>query len=84
MGATTPAAMEPPNQRVPGVPRGSGLATHWDRGAVASFAALQAAALSRGWKISAAALPTLDFNHASANNPGASYRPAATDPLFDL
>jgi hypothetical protein len=44
---------------------------------------LQSAALGRGWKISTALL-TFDFNHASANSPGASYRPTATDPLWDL
>jgi len=56
----------------------------WDSTAISTFAALQSAALGRGWKISTAALPTFDFNHAASNSPGASYRPAFADPLFDL
>lgn len=48
-----------------------------------NFGAPYQAAISRGWKISVAALPTFDFNHASANAPGPYYRPAFTDPLFD-
>jgi predicted DNA-binding transcriptional regulator AlpA len=56
----------------------------WDAGAISTFAVLQTSAIGRGWKISTAALPTFDFNHASANSPGAHYRPAFADPLFDI
>jgi hypothetical protein len=55
----------------------------WNASDLTTFAALWAAAKSNGWKISTAALPTFDFNHAVANSPGAQYRPAFTDPLFD-
>ena len=71
------------NPQFPRPASGSDQSVLWNASDITTFQALWTAALGRGWKISTAALPTFDFNHASANAPGPYYRPAFTDPLFD-
>jgi len=71
------------NPQFPQPASGSDKSVLWNSGDITTFTALWTSAKSRGWKISTAALPTFDFVHAAANSPGAYYRPAFTDHLFD-
>ena len=48
-----------------------------------SFLTVWGRVKSRGSKISAA-LPIFNFTYARANNPGQFYKPALSDPLFDI
>jgi len=69
-------AMPPPSS-------GNGLTSSWAAGPAATAASLWTAVLSRGWKVSGAALATAPLTFMSLNTPGQYYKPVLNDPLFD-
>ena len=71
------------NPSFPPATSGSGLTAGFNTAAINAFQTLWTNALSRGWKISNAALATAPIAFMAANTPGPYYQPALTDPLFD-
>jgi hypothetical protein len=71
------------NPQFPTATSGNGLSSAKASG-INIFASLWSATIANWWKVSTAALATFNFACAAAHSPGPYYRPAYSDPLFDI
>jgi len=71
------------NAQFPAPSSGYGMTAGWSAGSINTFAALFSSALSNGWKISTALLPTANIALMASTTPGPYYSPRLVDPLFD-